>query len=121
MELHQLLADVGKKIARVDLIDQLRDFADFLDNERGVPVNPTISIHYSVTANDVDGGSEDAKRAEVDRVAAILGVIPELQADGGHYTAMRAFGPIEYRVTAITDEYMAKVCASDSYRGQVTP
>ncbi|WP_327590313.1 hypothetical protein OHA25_27365 [Nonomuraea sp. NBC_00507] len=120
-EYYRRIRDVEKTIARVDLIDQLRDFADFLENEPGVPVNSKIDIHYSVLANDLEDGSEDAKRAEVDRVAAILGVTPALKADGEHYTAMRAFGPVEYHVTAITEEHMTKIQASDTYYGQVTP
>jgi hypothetical protein len=122
-ECYRKIAKLKKMIARAQVIDGLRALADFLDTNPDVPTNSWASISYSVSAANMNKGyvSDDEERAEVDRVAAILGVTPELQADGGHYTAMRAFGPVEYHVTAITEECMAKVHASDTYYGQVTP
>ncbi|MFI7126061.1 hypothetical protein ACIBQ1_10235 [Nonomuraea sp. NPDC050153] len=112
---------VKMSVTAAQVIDGLRALADFLDRYPNVPVNSKIDVHYSVIGNNVIGDSEEAKRAEVDRVAAVLGVTPEIKVDGGHYTAVRAFGPVEYSVTAITDEWMAKVHASDTYYGVVTP
>jgi len=39
-------------------------------------------------------------RADIDAVAARLGVTARL-ASGGHYVAVRCFGPVEYRAVAI--------------------
>lgn len=43
----------------------------------------------------------DAQRAEVDRVAAILGVKAELTPDGTLYRAERHLGPVSYRATSM--------------------
>ncbi|NUW30742.1 hypothetical protein HTZ77_04800 [Nonomuraea sp. SMC257] len=115
------LANLQAMVARAQLIDGLRALADFLDTHPDVPTNSWAHVSYSVTANDVDGGSEDAKRAEVGRVAAILGVTPTLSDSGSHYTALRTFGPVEFRATAITQEHMAMHEASGTYYGAVTP
>ncbi|MGW0802737.1 hypothetical protein [Nonomuraea sp. NPDC002799] len=110
-------------IARAQLIDGLRALADFLDGEPGVPVNFGATVSYSVTPTDVadDGNIDQAERVEVDRVAALLGVTPEYSGGGSYYSAVRAFGPVEYRATAITQEHMAKVHAENTYHGVVTP
>jgi hypothetical protein len=39
-------------------------------------------------------------RTEIDTIAAHLGVTA-CKTAGGHYVAMRSFGPIEYRAVAI--------------------
>ena len=38
--------------------------------------------------------------AEIDAIAAFLGVAPGMTG-GGHYVAVRSFGPVEYRAVAI--------------------
>ncbi|MGW0807980.1 hypothetical protein [Nonomuraea sp. NPDC002799] len=107
---------------RVQLIEGLRALADFLDTHPDVPTNSWVNVSYSVTAADTSGDdSDDAKRVEVDRVAAILGVTPTQNNRGSHYTALRTFGPVEYRATAITQEEMALHQAADTYYGLVTP
>ena len=39
-------------------------------------------------------------RAEIDAIAVLLGVSAALTA-GGHYVAVRLFGPIDFRAVAI--------------------
>jgi hypothetical protein len=108
------------------LIAGLRQLADFLDDHPDLPVNFRADVVHSVTAADIDPGTdtdgiEAAKRAEVDRVAAILGVTPTVEANGDQYMACISFGPVTYRAAAITDAHMALFRAASTYDGCVTP
>jgi hypothetical protein len=47
-------------------------------------------------------GSDSEIRAEVDDIASQIGTpIKDATASGGHYTASRAFGPVQYKAIAI--------------------
>jgi hypothetical protein len=80
-------------VTRGQITTGLRQLADYLDAHPAIPVAPygwdlIVSTHCD---NDPEG------MAEVDRIAAILGVQPEDDTpDGGHYTARKVFGPIAY-------------------------
>ena len=51
-----------------------------------------------------------------------LGVTPEDDLTScGRYAAVRSFGPVGYRMTAISDHAMARHRAADTYYGYVTP
>ncbi len=95
----------------------LRDLADYLAAHPAVPVpehGTEIIVHAASTD---DGGC-----AQVDRFARQLGVPVENElAYCGHYRAARSFGPVGYRMTAISDHAMARHHAHHSYRGCVTP
>jgi hypothetical protein len=84
-----------------------------------VPVPPfgwDVSEYPSCTA------PEAQRRAEVDRIAAILGVqVTDDTATGGHYTAARMFGRIAYRVLCVPDRRQAAHDALMSYAGAITP
>lgn len=105
------------------LIDGLRALADFLQVHPDLPVDCWANISYSVTVGGAMGedDTEPAKCAEVDRVAAILGVTPTIRANGDHYTAVLAFGPVVYQATAVTKERLARHLAASTYSGCVTP
>jgi hypothetical protein len=80
---------------RAALIGGLRDLADYLESNPEVPA-PIYSYVYAFPPN-----SDWAEMcAEIDAVAALLGVPPRL-TDGGHYIAVRSFGPVEYEAAAI--------------------
>ena len=70
-----------------------------------------------------DGSSgDDTARAEVDRIAAMLGV--QVQDDtgrGGHYLATRAFGLISYAAVHIPARCAAEHRALMTYADCVTP
>ena len=76
----------------------LRDLADYLDRNPAIPVpktGETITVHASCA--DYGG------RAQVDHIAQLLDVgIRDETARGGHYWAVRQFGPIGYEIVAIT-------------------
>ena len=92
-------------VAPAQITDGLRQLADYLDAHPDIPLAPygwdlLVSTHCD---NDTEG------RAEVDRIAAILGVPPDDDtADGGHYTAARSFGPVKYYAFHIPASHRAR-------------
>lgn len=80
---------------RQALISGLRELADFLESNPEVPA-PSDSTVFTFPPN-VDW---TGMRAEIDAIAASLGVTARLTG-GGHYVASRSFGPVEYRAVAI--------------------
>jgi hypothetical protein len=102
---------------RQAFITGLRDLASYLASHPTVPVPPYgTEILLSASSTD-DGGC-----AQVDRFARQLGVTPEDDlASSGHYAAARSFGPVGYRMTAISDHAMARFRAASTYHGCVTP
>ena len=82
--------------ARAQFINGLRDLANFLASHFGYPVPGSTEITVFPDGNDYP-----ARCAHVDRLALLLDVTP---ADSlGHYSAQRHFGPIAYRVVAVSD------------------
>jgi hypothetical protein len=102
---------------RAALITGLRGLADFLATHPDVPVPPG---YHETIVHVFPGGQSDAERcAEVDRVAAVLGT-PAADPDHcGHYATDRTFGPVTYRVLAISDAHRADYHAQMSYFGAV--
>jgi len=103
--------------AQGKFIRSLRELADYLDQHPSIPVpkfGATVLLHASAAEN---GG-----RAQVDHIARLLGAdIIDDTLDGGHYSAIRAFGVITYEAVAITENYSAAHHALMSYSGSVTP
>ena len=79
---------------------------------------PRHGTEILLTADSTDGGG----CAQVDHFARQLGVTPHDDlADTGHYGAARSFGPVGYRMTAISDHAMARHRAEMTYSGCITP
>jgi hypothetical protein len=98
-------------------ITGLRDLADYLAAHPAVPI-PEHGADIIVHAPSTDDGG----CAQVDRIARQLGVPVENElAYSGHYRAARSFGPVGYRIVAISDAAMARHYAYSSYSGAVTP
>jgi hypothetical protein len=76
----------------------LRDLADFLAGHPDVPVPPVYHTQ-GITVFPEDGTDEE-RRAEVDRAAGVLGV-QAAESGGGHYLAVRTFGPAQYTAVMI--------------------
>jgi hypothetical protein len=87
----------------------LRDLADFLAGHPDVPVPPAY-CRKGLTVFP-EGGSDDDRRAEVDRAAGVLGVTAG-ETHGGHYQASRTFGPVEFAVVVIPREGRAGTAAA---------
>jgi hypothetical protein len=102
---------------RQALITGLRDLADYLEKHPAVPV-PTYGTEIYLTASSTDDGG----CAQVAQFARQLGVpVPTSISYSGHYEAARQFGPVGYRMVAISDDAMARHYAYTSYSGAVTP
>jgi hypothetical protein len=86
-------ADPAERIA---LIQGFRAIADYLESNPDVPATAYATVYVFPPDSACAG-----MRAEIDSIAARLGVEPRESAGGSHYTAMRSFGPVEYRAVAI--------------------
>ena len=83
--------------ARARFSRALRDLADYLDRNPAIPV-PTTGETITVHASSADDGG----RAQVDHIAGLLHAgIRDETARGGHYWAVRNFGPLGYEIAAI--------------------
>ncbi|MFC5744769.1 hypothetical protein [Actinomadura rugatobispora] len=91
----------------------LRDLADFLEAQPEVPLPSYPRVGPLLWGDDED------KRAEVERIASLLGVTPRKEAS--QHLASRYFGPVVYEVVAITAEEMERHRALHSYRDNVQP
>ena len=102
---------------REAFITGLRALADYLDQHPAVPVPRYGTEVYLSAASTDDGGC-----AQVGQFARQLGVaVPASISFSGHYEAARSFGPVSYRMIAISSAAMARHYAADSYYGYVTP
>jgi hypothetical protein len=102
---------------RQAFITGLRDLADYLDQHPAVPV-PAYGTEIYLNASSTDDGG----CAQVAHFARQLGVpVPHGISYSGHYEAARRFGPVGYRMLAISDDAMARHYALSSYSGAVTP
>jgi hypothetical protein len=89
--------------AKCRFISALRELADYLDRNPAIPV-PKTGETVTVHASSADYGG----RAQVDHIARLLDVgICDETARGGHYWAVRQFGPIGYEIVAISDTLSA--------------
>ena len=106
------------QVDRAQIIDGLRQLADYLAAHPAVPVAPygwdlLVSSHRDTDTEGI---------AEIDRIAAILGVtVKDDTSNGGHYTAARAFGPISYQAFHISARSKAAYRAYMTYADHVTP
>ena len=82
---------------RVRLIAGLRDLAKFLDQNPEVPAPwGTDILVFPIEASDVE------MFAEIDTIAELIGsTASDADSPRGHYSAVRNFGPVQYRAIAI--------------------
>jgi hypothetical protein len=108
----------GDLLYRAKVISGLRQLADWLDAHPGVPVCP-----YGWDLSIYPQHDDDAARAaEIDRIAAILGVtVTDQTSQGGHYTAARTFGLITYEAVHIPRRSRDACKALMSYSGCFDP
>jgi hypothetical protein len=102
---------------RQAFITGLRDLASYLASHPAVPV-PRHGAEILLSASSTDDGG----CTQVDHFARQLGITPHDDLNcTGHYSAARSFGPVGYRMTAISEAAMARYHAADTYYGCVTP
>ena len=102
---------------RRDLISGLRALADFLEDNPEIPA-PFCSevLVFPPRVSDEDG------RAEIDRIAAIIGApVVDGTARNEHYVTSRGFGAVEYRAVFIPPRVRAYHDAQASYSGHIIP
>ena len=82
---------------RVRLIAGLRDLADFLDQ------NPDVPAPWRADLLVFPPEASDAEMfAEIDTIAELIGSdASDYDSPSGHYSAVRSFGPVQYRAVAI--------------------
>ena len=102
----------GDLFARTQTINGLRALADFLETNPAVPVHE-YGRDYTVHAR---AETDEAARAEVDRIAALLGEdVEDETGRGGHYTVSKTFGRITYTAVHIPARCRAEHAALMSY------
>jgi hypothetical protein len=103
---------------RAALVAGLRELADFIEAHPDLPVPETFT---ETRVEPHLHGTDEEDRAEVDRIAAIIGAVPETTR-GGHYQVSRKFGGgVTYRAIAIPNQEMARWGALMSYDNAVKP
>ena len=75
-------------------ISGLRGIVEYLES------NPEIPAPIYSTVHTFPAGDWPTMCAEIDAIAALLGVTAHV-SPSGHYVAVRSFGPVEYRAVAI--------------------
>lgn len=97
--------------ARIQTIAGLRDLADFLEDNPGVPVD-----EYGWTIRIYPTGDDGQGAAEVDRIASLLDTTPvDDRPRDGHYTVSKTFGRITYQAIHIPARRVAEYDALMSY------
>jgi len=82
---------------RIRLIAGLHDLADFLERNPGAPVpRQTSLLVFPPEASDAE------MFAQIDIIAGLVGsTASDDGSPNGHYSAVRSFGPVQYRAVAI--------------------
>jgi hypothetical protein len=82
---------------RCSLISGLRALAGFLEDHPEVPAPRWADVLVFPP-----GSTDRDARTAVDAIAVLIGSeVADETAAGGHYTATRHFGPVQYRAVAI--------------------
>jgi hypothetical protein len=82
---------------RIRFIAELRDLADYLEHNPRVPAPPQSDVLvFPAEASDAE------MFAEIDAIAELIGsTASDADSPHGHYSAVRNFGPVQYRAVAI--------------------
>lgn len=82
---------------RIRLIAGLRGLADYLEQNLRVPVPPRADVLlFPAEASDAE------MFAEIDTIAEMIGsTTSDADSPHSHYSAVRNFGPVQYRAVAI--------------------
>jgi hypothetical protein len=98
---------------RQAFITGLRDLADYLDQHPAVPV-PANGTEICLSATLTDHGG----CAQVDHFARQTGVtVTDNTAHHGPYQAVRSFGPVGYRMLALSTARLTLYQAEASFNG----
>lgn len=106
---------IADAVQRARLVEQLRTLADFLDARPELPLSP----HACLDVLYFPGGDDEVQRAEVRRVAGLLGTEPV--DEGEHLVAQHRIGRAAYRAVAIPEQVQARYRALLTYTDRVHP
>lgn len=82
---------------RIQLVAGLRGLAEFLDQNPGVPAPRWTDLLVFPPV-----GTDAQMFAEIDAIAEQIGTTAtDAESPAGHYSAVREFGPVQYRAIAI--------------------
>lgn len=99
---------------RAAFVDGLRSLAGFLAGHSDLPV-PAPTSEVTVYPD----GTDDVRRAEVERIARCLDVPPAERP--GLYRAVRNFGPVAYQAALISEADLAATDDLMSYSSACRP
>jgi hypothetical protein len=99
--------------AREAFITGLYQLADYLAENAGIPV-PGYGTTILVPLDRQDDGG----RADIDYVVGEY--LWPVRDEDGCYETHRDFGPVGYKIYALTNAHMDRYYAQNSYRGSVT-
>ncbi|WP_433463951.1 hypothetical protein [Spirillospora sp. CA-128828] len=102
---------------RTAFVQGLRELAAFIEAHPDLPVPHSDSSVGPYLGNSTPD-TDQQRRAEVDRIASILGVTT---SGDSHYKASRRFGPIAYTAVAISSAVMERHAAHMSYYNVIQP
>lgn len=100
---------------RAAVIDGLLGLATFLEEHPDVPAPSCLDALVCCSHTD---GDDDAARADVDQMAALLGVTASGTGDQ-HYSAEKSWGPVSLRAYCITVSQREQYEARYSYSGNI--
>ncbi|GAA2456992.1 hypothetical protein GCM10010191_90730 [Actinomadura vinacea] len=120
MSEHHFTPDADETAHRDRMLQGLIDLAAFLEANPALPV-PRFDWELRVPSGvSVNGTTDLRQRAEIDRIAELLGVpVWDETSDGGPYTARRHFGPVTYSAAHIPARRMAQLNAEHSYAANI--
>ena len=99
---------------RAAYIDGLRQLADYLDANPGLPV-PAEGTEILIIASDAEEGG-------ISQILDLsLGLAASFAERDGFYRTARKFGPVTYKGVSQTRAQLAQFRAYNSYYGSVSP
>jgi hypothetical protein len=95
---------IGYGQARTDMVAGLRALADFLEANPAVPI-PRYGHTFGVSTS----GSDEQRLAQVKFASLVIGEqTTDNTQNHGHYWAQRRFGPVSYRIVAVSQAAMRR-------------
>ncbi|GAA4898167.1 hypothetical protein [Streptomonospora salina] len=104
---------------RARILADLRALTAFLTRRPEVPVPAIAGVDVTYFPSGAPSGTDEAKTAEIDRVADLLGT--RAAWEGEHYVAQHRIGAAAYRAVAIPDHAIAAQEAVMGYRPNIRP
>ncbi|TDB97424.1 hypothetical protein E1267_39845 [Nonomuraea longispora] len=107
------------EVDRDRLITDLHGLADFLASHPELPVPKYGPVSIRVHPRyDTDAATEEEAIAEVERIAALLGV--PTRVEYGQHVACVDFGTVAYEAILVTRAARDRRYAQDSYRDSIS-